>query len=224
MTKLRSYHVVTFVAFALTVGSLISPRPVVAQAPDPRPGTSTPVTIVNPLPLPVSGSATVSGSVAISNTPLPVTGTVGLTTGSSVSIANTDTNPVPVRNLDNAARSPYQETISFNQDQVGFCTNFVCSVSFPAVPAGKRLEVTHVSAVFNAPNGSATISVQPSFSVRVYLPLPQTYGFGTYVGGASVTAYVQAGASPTVQLGGLGVNTAPNTATATIVGHLVSVP
>lgn len=203
------------VAALLSVG-------VAAQAKPPAPLPSPPqnVTVTN-VPLPVTGN--VSGTVSVSGT-VPVTGTVGLASGSSVSIANTDTNPVPVRNLDNATRSPYQETISFNQDQANFCDNFVCVVSFPAVPAGKRLEVTYVSAVFNSPNGGATISVRPSFAVRVYLPLPQTYGFGTYVGGASVTAYVEAGATPTVGLAGVGVNTAPNTATATIVGHLVSVP
>ena len=39
------------------------------------------------------------------------------------------------------ATQPYQETIRFNQSETT-CTQFVCLVDFPAVPAGKRLVVT----------------------------------------------------------------------------------
>jgi len=129
-----------------------------------------------------------------------------------------------MQNVDEPARAPYQQTIIFNQGP-STCTQFVCTVTFPAVPAGKRLEVTYVSALFGAPGGSATISVAPgSGSLGVYLPLPQTYGFGTYVGGAPITLFVEAGNSPTVALGGLSVNSSSTSAQAAIVGHLVSVP
>ena len=131
-----------------------------------------------------------------------------------------------VQNVDEPARTPYQHAIIFNQGQ-STCSQFVCLVVFPAVPAGKRLEVNYVSALFGAPNGSATVSVKPDssfFTLGVYLPLPQTYGFGTYVGGSPVTLFVDAGNNPTVALGGLNVNLSSTSAQVAIVGHLVTLP
>jgi hypothetical protein len=153
MSKLRSHQVVMFVAFALAVGSLISPRPAVAQAPDPRPGPSTPVTIVNPLPVPVSGSATVSGSVAITNTPLPVTGTVGLTSGAAVTIANTATNPVPIK----AASDPlFQQAFRFEATFVGRCAINQQKIT---VPDGQILVIDNVYVQGAGTKGARVVGV-----------------------------------------------------------------
>ncbi len=134
--------------------------------------------------------------------------------------------PVLTEDVDQPARTPYQRAIVFNQGS-NTCDPFSCTVQFDVVPAGKRLEITYVSALFGAPGDGATIVVQsdPSFSsTRLYLPLPQTYGFHTYVGGSPVTFYVDAGHTPTLILGGFNVSSSSTSAEATIVGHYVSVP
>jgi hypothetical protein len=124
------------VAALLSIGA-------VAQQPAPKPSPSTPVTITGPLPVPVTGSATVSGSVAVTNTPLPVTGTVGLTSGSSVSIANTAANPVLIRDVD-GTKEPFQTRLS------GAAANSAGVNSDPiSVPAGKVLVIEHVSVAAN---------------------------------------------------------------------------
>jgi hypothetical protein len=131
-----------------------------------------------------------------------------------------------VQSVDEPARSPYQQSIIFNQGS-NTCSTYVCLVSLPAVPAGKRLEVTYVSYLYGVPGGGASVSIQPNngfFTLGAYLPLPQSYGFGTYVGGAPVTLYVEAGQNPTVALGGVNVSSSSTSAQVTVVGHLISVP
>lgn len=81
-----------------------------------------------------------------------------------------------------------------------------------------------MSAIFGAPGGSATIRVDPGSGLGIYLPLPQTYGFNTYVGGAPVTLFVEPGRAPTVNLGGVNVGSASISAQIAVVGHLVNLP
>src|SRR5262245_3209475 len=120
----------------------------VAQ-PDPRPGATTPVHIMGPLPVPVTG--TVSGTVSVSGT-VPVTGTVGLTPGSSVSIANPASNPVLVRDVDAGPRR-----IAYQSTQTPNCFGVLCEVTFPTVPANHRLVIQHLTA--NATFGGANTFV-----------------------------------------------------------------
>src|SRR5262245_14879250 len=105
----RNYLIATLAVLAIALTSLMA-NPAVAQ-PDPRPGATQPVQIMGPLPVPVtgtvSGAVSVSGSVAVTNTPLPVTGTVGLSSGTVVTVGNTATNPVPVRSI-TSPRTPFQ--------------------------------------------------------------------------------------------------------------------
>ena len=63
MIKIGTHHFVTFAALAITVSSLINPRPAVAQPPATKGKPATTVQIVAPLPVPVTGSAVVSGAV-----------------------------------------------------------------------------------------------------------------------------------------------------------------
>ena len=51
--------------------------------------------------------------------------------------------PVPVRNIDEKARIPYQQSGAIP------CNSGLCDLAFLAVPAGKRLVVEHVSANVN---------------------------------------------------------------------------
>jgi hypothetical protein len=100
------------------VGALTTSPEVFAQA-GPPPGPT--VTIVNPLPLPVTGS-------------------VSLTPGGTVTIGNTVNNPVPVRNVD-SAREIFQSATPTLQINQGFVQTMVVTV-----PTGKRLVIEHVSA------------------------------------------------------------------------------
>jgi hypothetical protein len=119
-----------------------------ADAQNPHPGTA-PVSIVNPLPLPVTGSVglTPGSAVTIDNPlPIPVTGRVDLIPGGTVTIDNSATSPVLVRDVDEAAKEPFQESV---QDLIYPNTQLGAAVgleSLGTVPAGKRLVIEHVSA------------------------------------------------------------------------------
>ena len=62
-------------------------------------------------------------------------------------------NPAPVKNVDEKGRSPYMEnqTLVCNQ-------GLVCELSFPPVPAGKRLVVQHVNAGIGIPTGGVRLT------------------------------------------------------------------
>jgi len=95
-----------------------------------------PVSIVNPLPL-------------------PITGTIGLAPGGSVAISNPESNPVVVRDIDEPAREPFQAGM---QSIILPDTNGVFLVT---VPAKKRLVIEHASAFINiqAESGLAWVSL-----------------------------------------------------------------
>jgi hypothetical protein len=140
---------------------------------------------------------------------VPVTGTVSVNGAVQVSSPTT---------------LPYQKTIHFNQSETT-CTQFVCEVDFPAVPAGKRLVVTFASAVYGLnPGGtgaSVELGINSSFSQPSILLPAQRTGFDTYLASAPVTFYVNGGDTPTMGLQGQYVQPASLTASATIVGYLV---
>jgi hypothetical protein len=118
-----------FVASALTglalVGIFINSRQAIAQGPP----NGLAVRIVDPLPVPVSGSVGVTGPI-----------TVSLSAGSHVRVDNTVTNPVRVRNV-NDALQPAQAGGSCVADAglIG------CGVTLYTVPAGKRLVIEYAS-------------------------------------------------------------------------------
>jgi hypothetical protein len=141
------------------------------------------VTIVNPLPLPVTGNvnAAVNGTVAaqqsgawnvgITGTPNVNIGNYPATlTGASVPVSGsvnanvTFPQNLPVYNLDDRGRIPYQSTV----DMVGKCPNVSnpveCSFSFPVVPAGHRLVVEHVSGLIQ------TTPTPPFIAVTFFAP------------------------------------------------------
>jgi hypothetical protein len=147
--------------------------------------------------------------VNTANEAVPVTGTVWVNGAVQVS------NPSTV---------PYQETVHFNQSATT-CTQFVCDVDFPTVPAGKRLVVTFVSATYGlSPNGtlaSVELGINSSFNEPSILLPTQRAGFDTYIASGPVTFYVDGGDKPTIDLQGQFVQPASLTATASIVGYLV---
>ena len=125
---------------------------------------------------------------------------------------------------DASERAPYQHSFLFNQT-ASTCTQFVCTASFPAVPAGQRLVVTYASARYALSSGgtapSVSLSVNGQTSPSILLPAPQRIGFDSYVAAGPVTFYVGAGGVPTLELGGQFVQPVSNTAEVSLVGHLV---
>jgi hypothetical protein len=104
----------------------------------------------------------------------------------------------------------------------------VCQVSFPSVPRGKRLVITYASARYSLSSGGTDADVEVGVNGNVsdepsiLLPAPVRTGFDTYVASGPVTFYAEAGDVPTMLLEGVYVQPASNTATASIVGYLVS--
>jgi hypothetical protein len=126
MTLLANRAVVAAAFVVVAVSALvIGSRDVGAQ--NAVPG-SAPVNIVGPLPLPVTGTVTVT------NAP------------TSTTVNNPATNPVLVRDVDVEQREPVQ----FRGVTTSF-TGSSGSTSFVTVPAGKMLVIEHVSASINLP-------------------------------------------------------------------------
>jgi hypothetical protein len=105
------------------------------------------VKIVNPIPLPLTGSVTST-----------VTGTVGLASGASVQVNNTVTDPVRVRNVNDAIQ-PFQaeKTCSGTPG---------CLVQIVSVPAGKRAVIEYFSGQVTAVAFSCVLSI-PLIGERV---------------------------------------------------------
>jgi hypothetical protein len=167
------------------------------------------VNIVNPVPLPVSG--TVTGNVG-------VTGTVGLASGASVRVNNTVTDPVRVRNVNDAIQ-PFQATVS--------CPNTfgACAIGMYVVPMGKRAVIEYVS---GKAEGSGSFDVDPDLQTMTGGVTAQheltssTAPRGTSTWGQQIRMYADPGSNI-----GAGVFTNPPTSvsfTFTISGYLVDVP
>ena len=109
------------------IGIEMNPSQVAAQGPS----DGLAVRIVNPLPVPISGTSTVSGTVAATQNGAWTVGIAG--------------QPLSVKSIDQ--RVPYRETVDRNR--VG-CGTAVCSYEFvfSTVPANTRLIITDVSVDF----------------------------------------------------------------------------
>lgn len=70
----------------------------------------------------------------------------------AVVVTNTPSSPVPVRDVDNPARSPFEASLAFDMRD-GVDNN---QASF-AVPAGKRLVIEFVTAIVRVPQGQSVI-------------------------------------------------------------------
>ena len=119
----------------------------------PQAPPSAPVTVVNTTanPVPITGSTTVSGTIAATQS-----GTW------TVQVVNPNAAPVQTINVDKDGRIPYQ-----TMREGTFCTdNNHCAVFFPTVPANHRLVVRDLSGfmVFGSPSGSIN---SPGFLVTL---------------------------------------------------------
>jgi len=138
--------------------------------------------------------------VNVLNTPLAVTGSVttsgsvSLAPGSSVSVINQAQNPVPVQDI----REPFQAR---GIGSIGAST----PATFPAVPAGKRLVIEHVSLRVNngttaSPDTCALTNSDPLSGVDQIVPQPVGGNALNHIFGASVQTkfYVQTGQTPQI--------------------------
>lgn len=194
----------------------VSPTPATAQ--NPTPG-SAPVSLVSPLPLPVTGSVNlanfpnpmpVNGSVNVSNlaNPLPVTGSVAVSNLSnplpvtgSVSVSNL-TDPLSVTGTVAISGAPTVQVVTPEPVHwSGRCqsiSNGGCSVALNdlyRVPFGRRLVVEYVSfGAINLPSGLlayASIFTATGAGIRVPpLPVPSSY---LVMGGQAVRFYAGSG-------------------------------
>ena len=121
--------------------------------------------------------------------------------------------------------TPYQSNQLYNPS-ASICPNqFYCQVAFPAVPAGKRLVVTHASATYsmNAGADEAIVSIGANLFDTMDLPAPLFVGTNRYVASSPVTYYFEPGATPYIFITGSSVITS-NTGHASLVGYLVPTP
>lgn len=139
MNKFRSHLLATAALVTLAViGSVMSSHRADAQG---GPG----VTIVSPLPLPVTGTVNASQSGAW-NVGLQGTPNVNVANVPSVLVGNSNTNAVWIRDV-NEARQPTQGGGSMTIDSGKISE----SASIYSVPAGKVLVIEHFSAECSMP-------------------------------------------------------------------------
>lgn len=118
------------------VASLMPPPQASAQGNRPN----TPVEIVNPVPLPVTGSVAINGTPTVNVAGIPA---LSLASNATVQVGNAGNNPVPVR--DTKTRQVFHSASSSCTlpDRVLIPS---CKGSQYVVPLGKRLVVTYFSA------------------------------------------------------------------------------
>jgi len=131
--------------------------------------------------------------------------------------AAAQTRAVPVRNVDEPGRNPYQGWVSFDASRAsgdGFFCQLppnppVCNAIYATVPAGKRLVVENITGTITvvAPNFPGVVQLQTGnpFTHLVTVPtflMPGDVGNGRlqYGVNAQIKNYVEAGSFPTIQI------------------------
>jgi len=118
-------------------------------------------------------------------------------TATLVQVVNTATQPLPTSSVDDPGRTPYQFFVNLQP-----CINTICQATTPAVPAGKRLVVQHVSAfgALTSPGNVVEVVVSTNTAViSTFAPSvfgsPGTQGFAF---DQTVLGYADAGQTVTV--------------------------
>jgi hypothetical protein len=164
----------------------------------------TPVSLVSPLPVPVTGSVGVSGG--------------------AVAVSNPLTSPIPVHIVNEAVQEPFQT----GADPMVFTGSFA-AVHMVTAPAGKRLVIEHVSALID-PDGSAGLGFAGIVGVANSLDLTacQSTSPGIFSCSSQTKYFVEPGQVLrfAVQLTGSGggVSTFGGTVSAFVSGHYIPAP
>ena len=128
--------------------------------------------------------------------------------------------PALVQDRDDPGRDPFQAmAIALPAD----CNAIGCAVTFPAVPAGKRLVITHIAVIADAASGDLAfvkLSHNGGNPVTLTWPISRVSVPAGLFLNVPVTFFVDAGASPTI-----GVQLTDATELiGTLVGHYVTLP
>jgi hypothetical protein len=194
MNRYKNHLIAATVLSVLAViGTIMNSRQASAQGGGPK------VTIESPIPLPVTGSTTVSGTVAATQSGA---WNVGINGTPNVHVTNPATAPVLALNVNDPGRIPYQS------NRVGFCGGAQCSATFPAVPSHQRLVVQHFSADVGWSVVPSTVIATLGFSTvgfsSVFLaPLSGT----TSSFDQPVLVYFDGGQTPVATVSAVGVGT-----------------
>ncbi|SPF33125.1 exported hypothetical protein [Candidatus Sulfopaludibacter sp. SbA4] len=240
MKKLQIKIVVAsvFVALAL-VGTLMNSRQAIAQGPL----DGVPVRIVQPVPVPVTGTVGVTGSTTVSGTVaatqsgawnVAINGipTVNLAPGANVGVTgNTEANPLWIRASDNPARSPFT---LFGQVGTLGSVQFAGTI-FPmgAPPSGQRYVIEHYNVTCYVAAGNTLTDVFVSLAAPVSAVtnaaddvVPHLTGsspsLGTWIGGGNVRLYADPG-----QAISIGASASPGgleQCSGSVSGYAVSLP
>ena len=132
-----------------------------------------------------------------------------------------------VQDRDSPGRAPYQNEVGVNPSN-SICPNpFFCVITFPAVPAGMRLVVTHASVEFTNGIGGPGVGYITGpggiFGPRLIIPNSVVTPNNRTIASGQVSYYVEAGQTPQVIFSGFKVITS-NSAFASLVGYLVTLP
>jgi hypothetical protein len=142
-----------------------------------------------------------------------------------VRVLNNQARPVPVQDVDQPARSPFQKKVRIDLP-AGQC----CENGFVDVPAGKRLVIEYASALGLGSPGEAfnfevgtILNGHLAFDENHLLPVAQQQEDGTSVAGQVVRIYADPGPSR-VMLRASRSGAGAAVAFMTVSGHLVSLP
>ena len=143
-------------------------------------------------------------------------------------VVNPPSRPVPT--ADATVRDPYQHTVTIRLTPSASCPyDNSCFIVFPAIPAGKRLVLTHASGSVSA-NETAWMRITdaPSLEAGGLFLLPGRVGSGSgpgfFIASSPVTFYVAAGRTPVIHIVSPFLSSTNYEAQATLVGHLVNAP
>jgi len=223
------------------IGSLMNSRQSVVQ------GAGGPTVSIDQaqLPLPVTGSATVSGTVSATQSGpwnVGITGipTVNLATGASVGITGTPTvniasglnvgitgnseaNPLWVDRSDNPARHAFRLAGSFGPSSV------FASTQVGTVPGGQRYVIEHYSVVCQVDTGGALADVAVTVGAGNFVrddAAPHSLGTGGtstgWAGNGTIRLYAEAGES--ISIGAVAVAGNLQTCNGSVSGYAVSLP
>jgi hypothetical protein len=164
-----------------------------------------------------AGPATLQAQSRPSPTPTPAP------TPQEVNVVNPATSPVPTRDVDNAARQPFQAFLLCGFNGIGFCSDTF------TVPAGKRLVIEFMSGTQALPTSEKAIWVQINVqnsgtSVAHQFPLTLTSDDGvnaSFVGAHQTRLY--ADPSTTVEMDCLESGMSQGACGASISGYLIDV-
>ena len=143
---------------------------------------------------------------------------------------------VLVQSADEPGRVPYQQSLRIRNDSVNCplpprLANFYCVATFPAVPAGMRLVVTHVSADYarSVPAEVALVRLGMNANLEFTLDLPAPVQlpnnrFGRYLVSSPVMFFVDAGDSPSVFLMAVSSDKVDPEIHVALIGYLVALP